>query len=381
MDDLSAFMIETRLVYGLKGAGKTSYISDCIANDFFYKDGTTLILCLEKGKTIYDTEALRKRNAFVSYYHSTLDLGNFCAEQIRKYQPDRIYVEMNSRYPSAREKFPDVMKVTSAVAWINWETLEWDFDLFRQRFGQMIPESQQVTFRGCPSKEMLAPYSEEFRLLNHRASYLRQDPMGFHEKAFDLFVPYSLEEERITITEKNYLIFWLDAADHPEHYEGKRICFKDPLELRSSVENPSVNRKDQAAESNTWFAGRVVMTCCMADLQFMSFELTRVSSFDNNAADNSEAITERVFHPVEDGAECAEINGLDERKMIRAGWAAIEALGKIGADEYGQKKLKLEPVNLTYASAPEGGIILQGGKRPKSPASNLSKLGYRGMKG
>ncbi len=337
-------MIDTRVVYGFKGAGKTSYISDCVLNDFFYKDGKTLILCLEQGRENYDTEALRKRNAFVSYYDGAQEIGSFCAGQIREHQPDRIYVEMNTKYPSARESFPDEMKVTSAVTWIDWETLDRYFDIHRQRFGQMVAESQQITFRGCPSKELLAPYSQAFRLMNHKASYLRQDPMGFHEKAFDLFVPYSLDAETITITENEYLIFWLDAADHPEHYEGKTLCFTDPLELRFSDEKRPKSSNDQAAaDSNSWSAGRIVMTCCMADLQFMSFKLIEV-------------------------------------KTLHAGWVTIEAIGRVGTDEYGQKKLKLDPVHFEYASAPEGGIILQVGNRRKNTVSNMSRLGYRGMK-
>ena len=48
------------------------------------------------------------------------------------------------------------------------------------------------------------PYSA-FRLMNPDASYLRQDPMGYHEKAFSLFLPFSLDEDEITITEDWYL--------------------------------------------------------------------------------------------------------------------------------------------------------------------------------
>ena len=83
--------------------------------------------------------------------------------------------------------------------------------------------------------------------------------MGYHERSFDLFLPYSLDSDLIDITENDYLAFFLDAIEHPEHYDGKRICFTDPIEVRRDG-MPRV--------------GRVVMTCCMADLQFMSFPLT-----------------------------------------------------------------------------------------------------------
>ena len=330
-DGSYAYMIDTRIVYGFKGAGKTFYISDCIRNDFFHKYGTTLILCLEQGRERYDTEALYEKRASVAYYDGQKKINEFCSEQIKEHSPDRIYVEMNARYPSAREQFPAVMQVTSVVTWIEWETLDKYLKLFRQKLGQMVMQSQQVTFRGCPSKELLAPYSQEFRLMNHRASYLRQDPMGYHEKAFDLFVPYLLDAKEITITVREYLIFWLDAADHPEHYEGKRLCFTDPLELRKIMDD------------SPWSAGRVVMTCCMADLQFMSFELI----------------------------------GMDA-ETFRGGWITMEAIGRVKADEYGRKVLKLDPKHIEKAAAPKTGTVLQSSRNPAGSPVNISSLSYRG---
>lgn len=169
--------------------------------------------------------------------------------------------------------------------------------------------SHQVTFRGCPSSELLAPYSQAFRLMNPDASYLRQDPMGYHEKAFSLFLPFSLDEDEITITEDRYLPLWLDALDHPEHYDGKHIRFTDPIEIRKSEEDSS------------WSLGRVVMTCCMADLQFMAFGL-----------DNS-------------------------KNAVRKGWAAVDARAELVRDIYGQRKLRLTPEDIRPADPPKDPIL------------------------
>ena len=316
MDGLSACMIDTRIVYGFKGAGKTSYIKDCIRNDFFYKYGKTLILCFERGEEEYDAEALLERNASVVYCDDRTDIGKFCEEMIQKYNPDRIYAEMNTELPMLRKKLPGSMNITSTVTWIDWSTLDMYFINRRQMISQMVSESQQVTFRGCPSKDLLAPYGQEFKLINNRASYLRQDPMGYHEKAFDLFVPYSLDDEMITIGEKEFLVLWLDSADHPENYDGKRICFNVPLELR------------KAADDSMWSAGRVVMTCCMSDLQFMSFELT---DYDT--------------------------------ETFQGGWISVEAIGRVTADKYGRKVLKLEPVALEQTAGPRSGILMTGNVR------------------
>ncbi len=301
--------IDTRLVYGFLDAGKTTYIQDCIENDYFCKYGTTLILCFEQGEADYDEEMLSGRRTTVAYYEGKTDIRRFCLDSIEACQPDRIYVEMNTMTPELRAQFPACMQVGYAVTWIDWQTLPLYFANFKQLINQMVSDSGQVVFRGCPSKALLEPYSQAFRVMNQRAVYLRQDPMGYHEKAFDLFLPFSLEDPEIAIDEGGYVPFWLDALDHPEHYEGKTLRFLGPLELRRS------------GEDGSWSAGRVIMVCCMADLQFMSFPL----------------------------AAAPEGCG--------GGWVSLEARGVVGTGEYGRKRLKLLPLQICPA-APPGSLIM-----------------------
>ena len=307
-------MIDTRIIYGFIGSGKTTYIQDSIINDSFYKDGTTLILCFEQGEGKYDTQALQERRTNIAYYDGNEEIEDFCIEQIEKFCPGRIYVEMNTVYLTSEWRLPDSMEVSSVVTLIDFQTLDLLFEPFKQLFNQMVSESDEVIFRGSPSKELLAPYGQEFRLMNFMASYVRQDSLGHYEKAFDLVVPYSLEDEKITISEDDYLIFWLDAYEHPEHYVGKLICFSDPLELHE--------------DENGWSAGRLVMICCMADIQYISFDLQG-----------------------------------EETEMLREGWAGIEAFGYLGENAYGEQILKMELKAFTYMKEPEGGRIMSAAQK------------------
>ena len=296
---------ETRLVYGFLDAGKTTYIQDCMENDRFYKKGSTLVLCFEKGLTAYDETLLAERNASVAYYGGG-EIRTFCGDSLKRYRPDRVYIEMNAMTQDLREQLPECLKVSFAVTLIDWATMPVYYVNMMQMMKQMVSESNQVTFRGCPSAALLEPYGQTFRLMNPKASYLRQDPMGYHEKAFGLFLPFSLDEEEITVCENDYLPFWLDALDHPEHYDGKKIRLSGPLEIRRSGTDGRLS------------CGRVVMTCCMADLQFMSLGL------------EGEA---------------------DE------GWAAIDAKGVLASDSYGQKKLRLMPEGIRRMEAPKEMIL------------------------
>lgn len=305
--------IDTRLVYGFLDAGKTSYIRENVMNDVFWKYGTTLILCFEEGEEAFDPERLAEKNAAAVYYDGS-DITGFCLANIEKYRPDRIYIEMNAMLGDIAGALPGCMKKTFAITLIDWKTMPLYYTNFMQMMKQMVADSQQVVFRGCPSRELLAPYSQAFRLMNPKASYLRRDPMGYHEKAFEMFLPFSLGGREIEIGQDRFLPFWLDALDHPEHYDGKKLLFPDPFELKRS------------GTDGAWSFGRVVMTCCMQDLQFMSFE--------------------------------AEI-GSEHAADCREGWISGTAQAYVTADGYNRRKLRLRIDTLRYA-APPGELILDG---------------------
>lgn len=83
---------------------------------------------------------------------------------------------------------------------------------------------------------------------------------------------------------------------------GKELCFGLPLEVRDGV------------------AGLMVMTCYMADIQFMGFPL---------------------------------VSGVDTQ-----GWISLAATVQVVTDAYGQKRLALRPRH-TDRSAPPDSLILK----------------------
>ena len=293
--------VETRLVCGFLDAGKTTYIQDCIRSDYFHKYGSTLILATESGEAEYDADALLAYRAKAVYWEDSEDLAAFCLRQLEEHEPDRVYVELNAMREGAMSQLPPDLRITAVTTLVDFSTLDLYLKNFRTQLSEMIRTSETVIFRGCASKELLAPYSQVFRLLNRRAVYLRQDPMGYHERAFDIFVPFDLARDELEIDKDGFLPFFLDASEHPEHYEGKTLRFSSPLEVRGVI------------------AGRTVMTCCMADIQFMGFPLEQA----------------------------------EERK----GWIRLTATGGVASDTYGGKRLLLKPLELAPGKPPEELIL------------------------
>ena len=301
--------MDTTLVCGFLEAGKTSYIQDSIQHDFFHKYGTTLVLSFESGETVYDEAALAEKRTSVAYYEGGEDITAFCIEQLSRFRPDRVFVEMNAMIPQLRSLLPGELTVRFVITLIDFTTLSPYLTNLRQHLVDMVRMSDTVTFLHCGSSEALAPYAQAFRVMNPKASYLRQDPMGYHEKAFGLFLPYSLEAPVIEIDDAAFIPFFLDTLEHPEHYQDRSLHFKLPLEV-------------QSGEGRELRCGRTVMTCCMADLQFMSAVL------------------------------------LPGPEPSRAGsWIALHARGQVLSGPFGQKRLGLIPERLAPAAPPKELIL------------------------
>ena len=302
--------VSTTLVQGFLDAGKTSYIQDCILHDFFHRRGSTLILCFEQGESDYDAAVLGQYRTDIAYYEGGEDITAFCLRNLEKYRPDRVYVEMNAMTDALREKLPSSMRIVFATTLIDGATLELYVRNMRQLLQNMIVGADSVTFRGCPDREQLAPYSQLFRLMNRRAAYLWESPMGYHERAFDIFVPFDLEQAELIIGETDYVPFILDALASPGHYEGKTLRFLCQADIPEGTED-------------RFIAGRTVMTCCMADLQFM-------------------------------GLPCLRPDGVPLRQRA---WIELTARAALTSDPYGQKTLTLNPVTVTPAAPPENRIL------------------------
>lgn len=307
MEDRS---IRTTLVGGFLDAGKTTYIQDCIANDFFHRRGSTLILCFEQGETEYDPALLARTRTDAAYYEGGEDITAFCTRCIGQFRPDRIFVEANAMTGAPRGRLPSVMKQVFSAVLIDGTTLPLYAANMRQLLQDLVAGADQVIFNRCETRDMLAPYSRLFRLMNRRASYLWESPMGYHEKAFDVFVPFDLDRPELELREEDYIPFILDALSCPGHYDGKTIRLLCQAEAREET-------------GRTFLAGRTVMTCCPADLQFL-------------------------------GLPCEQPPG----HAVRPGsWLDLTARAALMPGPYGQKQLVLSPLSVTETAPPAGRIL------------------------
>lgn len=250
--------IKSFLVSGFMDAGKTTYIQDTIYQGFFHKRGSTLILSFEDGEAAYDIEKLKGFRTEVIFYtgRGSEDITAFCLSAIESCRPDRIYIEDNILMENLQDSFPPCMRIFSKTTLIDGETLSVYFNNMRQFMQNSVKNADLVIFNRVPEKDLLKPYGSIFSVMGRNATFLWESPMGYHEKAFGNILTYDLSANPIEIGDQDYLSFFLDITDDPDKYDGKevnliaQIRYEDEDGLR---------------------IGRTVMTCCMADLSFLSF--------------------------------------------------------------------------------------------------------------
>ena len=295
--------IKTYVITGFIESGKTTNIINCIFHDFFYKYGSTLIISFEQGEIEYPIDKLKQYNTSIIYYKGG-DINTFFSHSIDLFQPDRIYIEDNLMLSNIIESIDKRMKIVFTHGLISKSNFQIYFANMKQLFYSMVKRCNMVTFNRFDDKNQLFDYRDSFRLMNDKCSFLFKNNMGYSEKAFGNFLPYDINQNVISIRQEDYAIFFLDCNENYQNYLNKVV------ELTVQV------RK----EDDHFIAGRLVMTCCMADIQFLGF---KIQSYD---------VSENIYYHMQ----------------ARIG---------ITKNQYGLTRACYIPINLSVISQPNNLII------------------------
>ena len=98
------------------------------------------------------------------------------------------------------------------------------------------------------------------RAVNQKTEVVFEDLNGDNiDEVLDEDLPYDVNADLIVVGDDDFGIFYLDALDNQERYEGKRVTFTGMV------------YKNFKFQRNDFVPGRQVMTCCAEDVQFLGF--------------------------------------------------------------------------------------------------------------
>lgn len=246
------------LIKGFLDSGKTSFIRDAVIGDGFAQRGDTLVILLEEGEEEFPEQLLKDNYTTVYSFNSKEE---FTLENINKVvnevKPDRILIEMNAMWDMSDFTFPKEFVIVQSITFIDATTFKVYFNNMRQKFVDMIRESDAVFFNRIENIEDMTQYQQSLKMINPNAEYVYQKVSGEIITKLECDLPYDIKKDVIVFHDDDFGIWYIDAIDNPDRYNGKYVVYSGQV------------MNDSSFPKGVIVVGREAMTCCADDIQFI----------------------------------------------------------------------------------------------------------------
>ena len=256
-------MVPVYTVTGFLESGKTTFLKFTIAQDYFKINEPTLLIVTEQGLEEYDRNELLKNRTLMEVIENESDLTFETLQAFEnKHKPSRVIIEYNPFWSVTKleeMEMPDGWGIVQEIVIADASTFGVYMQNMKSLFVEMAKNADMITFNRCTKELPLANYRRSIKVVNPGCEVLFEDNNNELTDIFEDSVPYDLDAEVIRIEDVDYGIFYVDAGENKERYEGKTVSFLGKV-LKS--------RKDEA---DYFVAGRRAMTCCAEDTAFIGY--------------------------------------------------------------------------------------------------------------
>lgn len=250
---------------GFLDSGKTTFAKETLLDRGFTGGEKTLLLVCEDGEEEYDLEALKKENIYTEFIEDGQLTTDHLLDLQDKYKPEQVMIEYNGMWKLDKIfeiRVPKGWTVVQVISFINAET----YEMYSQNMKQMMVDqynaADMVIFNRVDENDKRSDWKRQIKAVNRRAQIVFEMKDGSvapdENLAEDL--PYDVNADVIELADDDFGIWYVDASDMKERYDGKRIHFKG-----------MVFRPKQYG-TGAFVPGRFAMTCCVQDIQFVGFK-------------------------------------------------------------------------------------------------------------
>ncbi|MDK2807719.1 MAG: hypothetical protein PWP24_452 [Clostridiales bacterium] len=249
------------IINGFLESGKTTFLRQTINEEYFAVEGTTLLLLCEDGMEEYDPSELEQNHTVMESIASEAD---FTPQKLReleeKHHPERILIEHNGMWNRKEMKLPMHWEIQQQITFIEASTFTNYFANMRSLLTEMIRNSDLIIFNRCQGVEDLPVYKRALKAVNQRVQVVFEDADDdMVDEITEEDLPYDVKSPIIEIEEEDFGIWYIDALENTERYEGKKVSFKGMV------------LKPGGFPKNYFVPGRMAMTCCADDIAFLGF--------------------------------------------------------------------------------------------------------------
>lgn len=287
--------IPVYLFVGFLDAGKTSFVQETLEDpDFNTGEKTLLVLC-EDGEAEYDPAKFAGGNVTIFPVEKEGDLSvALFKEYQRQHRVDRVLIEYNGMWnlPALYDAMPKDWEFYQIITVADAGTFPGYMNNLRQLAVDKLRDPEVVVFNRCTAATDKSYLHKAVRMVNRRAQIIFEHTDGSIEPdETQDELPFDLTQDEIVIGDEDFGIWFLDAMDDPEKYEGKTLAFKAYV-----CQTPR-------APKGAFVGGRFCMTCCAEDISFIGIicEMPGAADLPNRSWVDVRGRVEVRPHPVYGG--------------------------------------------------------------------------------
>lgn len=252
------------IVTGFLESGKTRFMQEMLTDDGFSEGERTLLLVCEEGEEEYDPEILKKTNTVLVSLDSADELsGDALVKLDKQYRPERVLIEYNSTWllqTLYSAKKPRNWELAQIITLIDATTYELYLNNMRKFMADGIQEADLVIFNRCENDMPKGKWRRATLAMNNTARIFFENTDGsMDDGVTEEDLPYDVKADPIEIGDKDFGVFYLDAMEHPDRYDGKRLHVKGRAFRMENM------------PKHCFVFGRHAMTCCVDDIGGIGF--------------------------------------------------------------------------------------------------------------
>ena len=255
--------VQVFLFTGLLESGKTTFILDTLSQDYFATGERTLLIACEDGEVAYNSAEFRKNNLYVEYINQEADLtSDLFKKWDASHKPKRVIIEYNGMWNVdniLEDDYPNSWVLTQIISTVDYNTFSMYWTNMRSQLMNQLTYSDMIIFNRCNETTKRNDLRRNVKLFNKKAQIAYDWVDGFDGDSIEESLPFNVNANYITLEDDDYGIWYMDAMENPNKYEGKTINY-----------NGIFFRPDKYP-MNIFVPGRFAMTCCADDIAYLGF--------------------------------------------------------------------------------------------------------------
>lgn len=257
--------IPVYIFMGFLDSGKTTFVKETLLDREFTDGDRTLLLVCEDGEEEYDEKVLAGKNIYTEYIQEEQLNTEYLLNLQEKYRPEKVMIEYNGMWKLDKIfeiRVPKGWTVVQVLSFVNAETYDIYSNNMKALMVEQVNSADMVIFNRCDENSRRAEWRRAIKAVNRRAQIIfeMKDGTIAEDENTEEDLPYDVKAPVIELEDEDFGIWYVDASEQPERYEGKKIHFK------AMVFKPKQYGK------TVFVPGRFAMTCCVEDITFIGFK-------------------------------------------------------------------------------------------------------------